>query len=96
MPPGQFEGQAKSSLGARLEQGIGGGTMGQSAIAMRLNPPNFSFELGNTFVQFIVRIAIQALGDEQAGRIFAGTGAIIIVHGPSFQRGVLAVNLRWR
>lgn len=61
---------------------------------MCLNPDNFGFELGNPFAQFIVRIAIQALGGEQAGRIVAGAGAIIIVHKVNFERRTLAVNRR--
>ena len=70
--------------------------MGQSPVAMRLDAGNFSFQLGDPLAQFLVRIAIEALGDEQAGRILAGTGAIIIVHGDNFRRPDLAVNLCWR
>ena len=70
--------------------------MGQSPVAMRLDPGNLGFELGDPLAQFIVRIAIEALGGEQAGRIIAGTGAIIIVHGDNFRRPDLAVNLCWR
>ncbi len=70
--------------------------MGLSAIAMRLDPGNLGFQLGDPLAQFIVRIAIKALGGEQAGRIIAGTGAIIVVHGDNFRRPDLAVNLSWR
>ena len=70
--------------------------MGQSPVAMGLDPGNFSFQLGDPLAQFIVRIAIEALGGEQAGRIIAGTGAIIVVHGDNFRRPDLAVNLSWR
>lgn len=63
---------------------------------MSLNAGNFSFELGDPLAQFVVRIAIEALGGEQTGRIIAGTGAIIVVHCANFGPLVLAVNWCWR
>ena len=63
---------------------------------MSLNAGNFSFELGNPFAQLVVRMAIKALGGEQAGRIIAGTGAIIVVHRANFGPLALAVNWSWR
>ena len=87
-----FEGQTTCSLPARLEQSIGGCPVRQGFIAMSLNAGNFSFELGNPLAQLVVRIAIKALGGEQAGRVIARTGAIIVVHCANFGPLVLAVN----
>ena len=66
--------------------------MRQGFIAMSLNAGNFSFELGDPLAQLVVRIAIKALGGEQAGRVIARTGAIIVVHCANFGPLVLAVN----
>ena len=70
--------------------------MGQGTITVCFDPVNLSFEQGNSFAQFIMRIAIKALGGEQAGRIVARAGAIIIVHVANFERRALAVNSCWR
>ena len=65
--------------------------MGAGLVAVRDGTRDLGLELGNTFVQFVVRVTIETFPGELAGQVARYAGKVFI-HARRIERAALAVN----
>ena len=63
-----------------LKKCIGGKPVGLRVVAVGLDPGDFGLELGDTLIEFVARVAVEALGLECAGGIAARSRAVVFIH----------------